>query len=339
MPIKIIGTGSFLPSAIVGNEELVEGGLVSEGEMQAFREKIGINARHFAGHIDPVACKIFSPQLSELDMALEAGKSALQDAGLEPQDVRLVYLTCTSDENEMRFQRYAILLHDMLEMPPENGAFQLDPGCGGVAQGIDVATDMLDSRREKNILLVASNCCSVHLHEGYRGARNFLPPYIFGDGAAAFVLSNSKKKDGSKVLAHYFASDSRYDLIGYRWSQDAGRFMYRLNARLVKEMYEPLMRRAWDGLKKKYPLLYLEEVDWVFPHQANYCLVKEFCERMEIPLAKVAINVDSCGNLSAASTMRLFDAWLKEGKLKKGDLCFFWVVGAGAQYGAFLVEV
>ena len=90
---------------------------------------------------------------------------------------------------------------------------------------------------------------------------------------------------------------------------------------------------------------FLEDVSRCYFHQVNGKLLSYFAEGLGVPMKKVAMNVDWCGNLSAASTLVMLDRELhakKDPPVKKGDLCLFCTVGAygkGAQFGAILLRL
>lgn len=331
----IVGTGSFLPTYEVGNAELVS--ILGQKSPQWVEEKTGIHARRFLKPLEPESCRNFLDGASEIEMATAAAKEALSAASLGVCDVdRLIYVTCTS--GELHFGRPALLLHQSLGLRGEAWYVHLDAGCGGVAQAITVAMDILCGREEKNILLVASNAPSIHIDRRYACAELCLSPFIFGDGAGAFVLTNARKGEGSKILAHYFSSDSKYPLMYFRQRDGIQGPVYEIDGVEVKKMYAPLMARAFKGINKKFRFRF-SDISRFYFHQANLRLIEAFCEELGVPLEKVAINVNRYGNLSAAATMVLFDEDLRRGILRKGDICLFAVVGAGAQYGAFLVEI
>ena len=78
--------------------------------------------------------------------------------------------------------------------------------------------------------------------------------------------------------------------------------------------------------------LMAEDVNWVVPHEANLRIIEAVTKRAEIPLDKVAVNIEHYGNTSAATIPLAL--WDYESKLKKGDNVIFTAFGAGFVHGA-----
>ena len=74
------------------------------------------------------------------------------------------------------------------------------------------------------------------------------------------------------------------------------------------------------------------DVDWVIPHEANLRIIEAVTKRAELPMDKVAINIQHYGNTSAATIPLAL--WDYESKLKKGDNVIFTAFGAGFVHGA-----
>lgn len=53
---------------------------------------------------------------------------------------------------------------------------------------------------------------------------------------------------------------------------------------------------------------------------------------------KIPVNLDTCGNTSAASVPILLDKVNKEGKIKENDLILLAGFGAGLTWGAALIQ-
>ena len=74
------------------------------------------------------------------------------------------------------------------------------------------------------------------------------------------------------------------------------------------------------------------DVDWVVPHEANLRIIEAVTTRAELPMEKVAVNIEHYGNTSAATIPLAL--WDYESKLKKGDNVIFTAFGAGFVHGA-----
>ena len=82
--VKIIGTGSYVPETIYTNEYLET---IVPTNSQWIYENVGIRERHIA-----------APNQATSDLATEAGRRAIEDAGLVPTDIDLIIVaTATPD--------------------------------------------------------------------------------------------------------------------------------------------------------------------------------------------------------------------------------------------------
>jgi 3-oxoacyl-[acyl-carrier-protein] synthase-3 len=80
------------------------------------------------------------------------------------------------------------------------------------------------------------------------------------------------------------------------------------------------------------------DVSWMIPHQANDRIVQAVGERLEIPPERRVVNISRYGNTSAASIPIALDEYVREGKVRRGDLILFTAFGAGLTWGAALVR-
>src|SRR6202008_1069832 len=76
------------------------------------------------------------------------------------------------------------------------------------------------------------------------------------------------------------------------------------------------------------------DVDWVVPHQANARILDATARELGLPSQKVIVTVDQHANTSAASVPLAFDAAVKDGRIKRGDVVVLEAMGGGFTWGA-----
>jgi 3-oxoacyl-[acyl-carrier-protein] synthase-3 len=81
-----------------------------------------------------------------------------------------------------------------------------------------------------------------------------------------------------------------------------------------------------------------EDVTLVIPHQVNLRVIEPAVSKLNIPLEKVAVNIQKYGNTSSASIPLALDEAVKTGKIKRGDILLLVAVGAGLVWGVSLVR-
>ena len=107
-----------------------------------------------------------------------------------------------------------------------------------------------------------------------------------------------------------------------------------------KEMFKVAVRTLSDyavfALESQG--LTLKDLDWVIPHQANLRIIEAVAKRLNIPMSKFIVNIESFGNTSSATVPTAMDLSVREGKLQPGQLVLLDVFGAGLTYGTALIR-
>jgi 3-oxoacyl-[acyl-carrier-protein] synthase-3 len=165
----ITGTGSFVPVRVLANAEL--SAMLGEDVDAFVSGTLGIRERRWCG-----------PHESTADLAEEAARAALADAGLAPEDVDL--LIVSTDTPEYVSPATSSVLHGRLGLRGRTGTFDLNSACAGFATALDAAWKYVraDERYER-VLVVAVYAMSKFLDPSDKKTVT-----IFADGAGAVVL-------------------------------------------------------------------------------------------------------------------------------------------------------
>jgi 3-oxoacyl-[acyl-carrier-protein] synthase-3 len=108
-----------------------------------------------------------------------------------------------------------------------------------------------------------------------------------------------------------------------------GREVFKNAVRCMSDAGEEVLKRA--GMT-------IDDVDWVFPHQANIRILQAIAARLNVPMEKVFVNLEHVGNISAASLPVALDEASRDGVIKRGDVILLVAFGAGFTWGATLLE-
>jgi 3-oxoacyl-[acyl-carrier-protein] synthase III len=197
--IHIHSIGTALPRMPIDNATLAKHFNMPAAWEQWIDTFVGNKKRHFAVDLETgkVCCSL-------ADLGETACRRSLEAAAIQPADVDLMVMgTCSPD---MLMPTTVDMIADRLGIDGIP-AFQLQSGCTGAVQALDVACGMLRSGRYQTALVLGGDSCAKHLDVGV-DVTTLTPAeqvngVLFGDGAGAAVLSTSPATD-SAMIRHVF---------------------------------------------------------------------------------------------------------------------------------------
>ncbi len=324
-PAVITGLGSYVPDRVLSNKDLEE---IVDTTDEWIVSHTGIKERRIA-----------SDEQATSDLALEAGRRALEDAGIGPDDLDMII--CPTITPDHSFPATANILQDRIGASNAAG-FDLLSGCTGFVYGLYVARQFIATGEMQNILVVAAEKLTSITDWTDRSTC-----VLFGDGAGAAVVSAGD--DGVEGLAAFvLESYGEYGHLldvpagGSRHPVDEevlrsrdnclhmnGPELFKLAVRGIPEVAEKTIRKA--GLTNS-------DIDWVVMHQANLRIIEAAAKRLDIPDDRVVVNLDRYGNTSAASMAIALDEIYRDGRLQSGDTLLLVGFGAGFSLGGAIVK-
>ena len=308
----VAGVGSALPERRVDNEELAKTVDTSD---QWIVERTGIRSRYIAGEGETTAT-----------LARDAALKAIEHAGIEATDIDLIVLaTATPDQT---FPSSATKVQAMLGID-DCIAFDVHAVCTGFLYALSVADSMIKSGAAKTALVIGSETFSRILDWEDRGTC-----VLFGDGAGALVLQAEEGERG--ILATRLHADGRHnDLLFVDGGPSTTGTVGKLRMK-GREVFRHAVVNLADVLSEVVEAAGLEtsEVDWVVPHQANARILDATSRKLGLPAEKVIVTVDRHANTSAASVPLAFDAAVRDGRIKRGDIVILEAMGGGFTWGA-----
>jgi 3-oxoacyl-[acyl-carrier-protein] synthase-3 len=305
----IIGLGRALPETVVENAPIAERIGVDPSWIT---KRTGIAARRRCGE---------GEGLSQL--AIEAGRRALDAAGVDPAYVDAV-LVATSSSDDIVPQAAPIVAGAL----GADRAMGWDVGlaCTGFLAGLQQGAALIESGRANTVLLIGADVLGRYTdHDDRQTAA------LFGDGAAAAVLVPGGPASVGPVV---LGSDAQRDLL-YVDRTDA---VVRMEGRAVYEKAIDNMERSCRVLLEISDLE-IDDVDLVIAHQANGRIINAVRERFGLDRERVADYVADLGNTSAASIPLAAHALLAEHPELSGGLALQIGFGAGLVFGAQVVRL
>ena len=321
--VKFLGIGSAAPEKVLSNFDFEK---MIDTSDEWIRTRTGISERRIA-----------ESDVASSDLAHEASLKALEDAGMEPQDLDgIIVGTITPD---YIFPSTACVLQSRLGAK-QAFAFDVLAGCSGFIYSLHVAKGMVQSATARNILVVGAEVLSKIMN--YEDRTTCI---LFGDGAGAAVISAS---DTPGIMSSCLgANGDDWELLympggGSRLptseeSLKNGSHFLRMEG---KEVFKEAVKALQSSSLKAIEMADItpEQIDLFIPHQANYRIIDAVRKRLELPEEKVFSNLDRYGNTSSASVPIALDEAVKSGRLKKGDIVVFSAFGAGFTWGASVVR-
>ena len=298
MTTKIIGTGSYVPAQIVTNDDLSK---IVETNDQWIRSRTGIGERRIA------------TDDSTSDMAAKAAARAIEQAGIDPEEIDLIILATSSPDY--------CFPNGACEVQAKVGAvnaacFDISSACTGFVFALSTAHAYISSGLYKTALVIGADLLSKLVDWTDRSTC-----VLFGDGAGAAVLTAAENgiiglnmhSNGAKggVLTCGSRSTGNFLLgkkpeLGYMTmeGQEVFKFAVKQVPECIKEVLEETGNTA-------------EDIDQFIIHQANYRIIESIAKRLKVDLEKFPVNMEHYGNTSGASVPILLDELNRAGKLKK----------------------
>ncbi|WP_426042265.1 beta-ketoacyl-ACP synthase III [Brevundimonas sp. TWP2-3-4b1] len=313
----VTGVGSFLPEKVVTNADLSK--FVDTSD-EWILERTGIRQRHQARDDQPTS-----------DLAAEAARRALADAGRTAADVDMIIVATTTPD--MTFPATASIVQRKIGAPVCI-AFDVQAVCSGFVYALSVADGFVARGLAKCALVIGAEEMTRLMDWTDRTTC-----VLFGDGAGAVVvepregqgtsadqglLGFALRSDGTKTdLLYVDGGPSSTGTVGHL--RMAGNQVFR---HAVVNIAEAITAACAASN------ITVAEVDWFVPHQANQRIIKGVGDRLGLDEHKVISTVAMHANTSAASIPLALDAAIQDGRIKKGDLLLLEAMGGGLTWGA-----
>ncbi len=324
LSVGITGTGSYLPPKELTNFDLEK--MVDTSD-EWIRTRTGISKRRIA-----------DDNTATSDMATEAAKIAIGDAGLKPEAIDLIIVaTATPD---MAFPSTACIVQKNIGAT-RAVAFDIEAACSGFIYGLTIGEQFIRTGMYKNALVIGAETLSKITNWEDRNTC-----VLFGDGAGAAVLGPvevgygiiSSKLGADGDNGHYLTQPAGGSRMPVSRDNISSKLHYiHMDGREVFKFAVRIMERS--ALEVIEGAGYcLEDINYMVPHQANIRIIEAAAKRLSLGMDRVYVNLDKYGNMSSASVPVALDEALKKGNIKAGDVVILVAFGGGLTWGASLIR-
>ncbi len=320
---KMIGFGLYTPKNLVENERLQE---FLETSDEWIRTRTGIERRYI------------SLDENTSDLAVEASKKALNQAGLSAEDIDLIILATVTPDNFT--PSTACIVQDKLGAK-NAWAFDINAACTGFIYALKLGRSLIRSGEAKNALIIGAETLSKALNWEDRGSC-----VLFGDGAGATVLTSTEEDCGIKCV-NVKSDGSKGDSLviqglplnsPFKDGREVSKNYINMNGREIFKFATKVMEESIVEILEKENIK-IEDIDAIIPHQANLRIIDYVVKRLGIPREKFITNLQNYGNTSGASIPIALCESIDEGNLKKGDNIIMVGFGGGLTWGAALIKL
>ncbi|KUN95432.1 beta-ketoacyl-ACP synthase III [Streptomyces caeruleatus] len=316
----LTGIGAMVPDRMVDNDEIST--LVDTND-QWIRTRTGIERRYWA-----------DPGVSTGDLAVEAGRRALESAGVDSVD--LVVMATSTPDQPMPATAPRVATDLGLGNIP---GYDLSAACAGFIYGLHSATGAIASGSCERVLVIGADIWSTRLDPEDRATA-----IIFGDGAGAAVLRAGDPEEPGAFAGFDLGSDGAHKDLAVL---PAGGSRQRSRGEPLREADNYLAMRgkeifthAVDRMAGSSTALlerigwHTSDLDWFVGHQANARILNTVADVMHADRERVLLHLDRVGNTSAASIpLALTDA-AADGRLQPGHRVLLTSFGGGLSWGS-----
>ena len=287
------------------------------------RSRSGIGSRQYCGEGE-----------SCLTLAAEAGRRAMRNGGVSPEEIRVIIAATSSGDYIV--PSMAAMVQKELGIPEEVTAFDLGAGCTGFLMALAAARGILlgmeaeeeagRETRPPKALVIGCEQLSSLLDRDDRGTA-----ILFGDGAGAAVISLS---DGLFCQKSWSRGDDhalRLSGVGRpdQHIRMQGQEVFRFAVHALKQGIDEVL--AGTGLG-------MEDIDYVLCHQANARIIDHTARQYPGSAEKFLMNIETRGNTSAASVPILLSEAVERNTFRPGMKVILAAFGAGLTWSAILME-
>lgn len=324
----------YLPERIITNEDLAKEN--PDWDIGKIENKSGVKSRHVA-ELNQTA----------LDLAIKAVEKVLSNSIITKDQIQAIIFCTQSPDYIMPSNTF--LIHKHFNFSEDVWTFDYNLACSGYIYGLAISRGMLETGAAKNILLITAETYSKYINPKDRSTS-----ILFGDGAAATIVSNEKARgivdvilssSGEKFDSFYipaggckmpkddYTKETTVDQSGNVRSLENihmnGFAVWSFISKKVSEQINKLLNRN---------NLSVNDIDLFIFHQASKLTLDSLIKILKINDKKVFFNLENIGNtVSSSIPIALRDAEEK-GRLKKGDLILLSGFGVGLSWGSIIMK-
>ncbi|WP_281542418.1 3-oxoacyl-ACP synthase III family protein [Maribacter aestuarii] len=351
MSIGITGSGSYIPSQVVANDDFGTREFLN-ADGTDFKQENAVIIEKFKAITGIAERRYAAKNLNTSDIAFLASEKAIADAGIDKE--KLDYIIFAHNFGDVAYgQSQSDMLpslatrvkHHLRIKNPKCVAYDMLFGCPGWIEGVIQANAFIKSGIAKKCLVIGAETLSRIVDPFDRDSM------IYSDGAGATVIE--QKEGAGEIIAHasetYTYKEAYFLYYGKSYNPSVDNTKYiKMFGRKIYEFAVSYVPGAMKSCLDESGIA-ITDVKKIIIHQANEkmdeAIVKRFYAlyNMEMPNKIMPMSIEKLGNSSVATIPTLFDL-IKKGiisghEFAKGDVIIFASVGAGMNVNAIVYKV
>lgn len=302
--------------------------------LDRFLARVGVNGRYLALPIEAYDGLTTWGQSNNAwievaeDLAEQAICRALTRAGLSETDLDAIFFTSVtgiaSPSIDARLMNRMNLRTDVKRIP----IFGL--GCVAGAAGIARAADYVRAYPTQNAVLVSVELCSLTWQRRDVSIANIISSGLFGDGAAAVIVSGSERPArGPEVVA---TRSSFYrgteDVMGWDISEEGFRIVLSPE---VPNVVRAHLADDVDAFLRDFDLSRSDISTWIM-HTGGPKVLEATAEALDLSPEALQVSWDclrKIGNLSSASVLLVLEEFMNRRRPARGSYSVLAAMGPG----------
>lgn len=328
--IGIVGFGTSFPAKIETAADLVDVTGIPEAVL---REKMGIRQRHVAGDADSVTA-----------MASRAAQAALAQAGVAPEQVRLVISHGSEHKDHLVWNAAAKIQHNVGAVNAY--AFEVYALCAGAPIAMNMARGMMQTDPRLDYVLLAAGSRENDLINFRNERSRFM--FNFGAGGGAMLLQRGATKnlilgasaitDGalseSVILTEAAVGDSEAFVGEVRGKLDVTDPAF-MAERLGKSSLENFVRVIREAVEVGGASL--SDVKFLGITHMKRSFYLEILAAVGLT-ADQSVYLEDYGHVQSVDQVLALQLGLAQGKIQDGDLIVLAAAGTGYTWSAVAVR-
>jgi len=306
---------SYIPEIIVPNDFFTDNYDISD---EVIISKCGIKQRRRT-----------RPEENTNSMAIEAVKKVLFESPLSLNEIDLIIGATYTPYDTVGTLAHAV--QNQFNIANAK-CFTVDSACFSFINALEIVDCYFVNKKASNALIIVSENNSV-----YNDYSDEKSGFLWGDGAAAVVLSNERHSNEDVEVI-----DINTTGLGNIGKSIEGVYLRPGNGGIKmpfgKDVFQyacTYMIQETEQILRKNDIS-VNQLNYFIPHQANARITDFVAKKLKLNTAQILTNIEQFGNTGSASTPIVLSQNMRN--FKPNDLIVISVFGGGYSSGAVLLK-